>query len=448
MVHTRQHRPIEALVVDAVQSRDTPWVGDDRDRQLAASVDSDGLLQDIIVRPLDDETAPAAGGAAGDAAASDGGPAATQYAVIAGSRRYHAAMEAGHETVPCKVVRIDDVDAAWQSLQENTTRRDLSEQEIAQQLRLIFELVRPLEPPTACPACDHPVADEPDLLAHCAETACELPSEPTEHPPAPDTASESSTARVATADPSVDGGAAGVDAERQGPPQRSAGRFVTDQQAIEYIARRYYDRSDEGAISLVEGHLRTAQLPPELQALFKPGEKRTASEQTALGNYNIDTTTMLGSGEGKSGTSREVVALFEEVTTTADAAAIDPTEAVLEAVGSLTHDAMSEQELRRSLRQFRHDVVTELDTVEDADTQQAVYRETLTSHAGDLQEVYETVEPDRPFKKVDVLGPETQRHSRWHALALQERDISAHGELVRQLYQERLEALADERGWH
>jgi hypothetical protein len=45
------------------------------------------------------------------------------------------------------------------------------------------------------------------------------------------------------------------------------------------------------------------------------------------------------------------------------------------------------------------------------------------------------------------MGPETQQHSRWHVQAMQMRDREAHSELVKELYQERLEALAEEHGW-
>jgi hypothetical protein len=76
-----------------------------------------------------------------------------------------------------------------------------------------------------------------------------------------------------------------------------------------------------------------------------------------------------------------------------------------------------------------------------------VFSETLQRRAAELQDIYEEVEPVRPFEKVDVLGPETQQHSRWHARAMQQRDASGHGALVRTLYQERLEALAEQEGW-
>ncbi len=417
----RRELPVEKLTVDAVQSRDESWIGDDEDRQLATSIENDGLLQDLIVRPIDEVSLTVGNHSATTRTRSVGGNNDTaEYAIVAGSRRYHAAMEAGFERIPCKIVEADDLAAAVASLVENTDRRELSEQEIAQQLSLIYEVVSPRDSPTSCPDCGQSVEGEEELLAHCADASCELPGDPVEGPP------ESDSGRSA---------------------ESVTGWFQTRQQALEYVAQRYYGRHDDNAVSLVEGHLRTAQLPPILQSLFKSPEERTTQERTALKNYGIDAQTTLGSGGGKSGTSREIVALHEAVESKLDADAIDATDAVLEAVGALQFDEMSEQELRRTLLEFRNEMTDELDHDASARHQRETFTETLQTHAEELQETYEEVEPVRPFKKVDVLGPETQRHSRWHAQAMQLRDESNHGEFVRTLYLERLEELAKEEGW-
>ncbi len=408
--------PVEALTVDAMQSREQAWTGDDLDRHLAQSIETDGLLQDIIVRPLSETEL-------NETTRTDGSGTETQsaeYGIVAGSRRYYAAMEAGYETIPCKVIGADDLSAAWTSLVENTDRRELSEQEIAQQLKLIYEYVRPREELRNCPDCGTEVVGESALWSHCNQTECSVPGDPIQERPA-----------------SPAGDASG----------KVGGRFVTDRQAVEYIAHRYLGRTGNDAVELVREHLRTAELPPMLQSLFKNVEERTAQERAALQNFGIDARATLGSGEGKSGTSREVVALHETVVSEMDTDAVDPTDAVLEAVGSLKFVEMSEQELRRTLREFRHEVSTELDDAESASAQQLVFSETLQRCVADLEDIYEEVEPVRPFSKVDVLGPETQHHSRWHARAMQSRDASGHGDLVRTLYQERLEELADEEGW-
>jgi len=391
-MNRRVDLPVEKLTLDPMQSREHTWSGDELDQQLAESIDENGLFHDLIVRPLDDvdmgvtsDTDDSVDGEQDHNPEQPGGIA--EYAIIAGSRRYQAAMQAGYETVPCKVFEADDLDAAWTSLTENTDRRELSEQEIAQQLKLIYELVRPRVDP----------GDEDDID-----------------------------------EASVD------DLDHQ--------RFETEREALEYLARRFRGNDGKNAVKVVSEHLETAALPPILQSLFKDPEDRTAQERMALDNYGIDTQSKLGSGEGKSGTSREVVALHETLSDVIETDAVDPTEAVLETVGSLQFDEMSENELRQTLREFRHEATAELSTSAPVE-QRETFGETLQRHSKDAREVYEEVEPSRPFKRVDVMGPETQRHSRWHVQAMRTRGIETHSELVRRLYQERLEQLADEAGW-
>lgn len=379
--------PVDALVVDPLQSRDVPWTGDTSDYQLAKSIDNNGLINDILVRPLDDvdvgvttDTHDTTGDGQDAASADD------MYAIVAGSRRYHAAIEAGYETVPCKISNADDQDAALASLLENTDRQELSEQEIAQQLNLIYQLIRPRK--------DNKYGDD-----------------------------------------SVEPTAAIEDSE-----------FATDEEALAYIAEQYCGRSDQSAIDHIREHLETASLPPVLQSLFKNADERTADEKAVLEQYNIDARATLGSGEGKSGTSRAVVALHKALESELDADNIDPTEAVLETIGSLRFDDMSELELRQSLREFREDVTETLDA-ESATAQLDAFNETLQQYNENLKELHEEVEPNRPFKRVDLQGPDTQRHSRWHVQAMRSRGADTHTELARELYLERLENLADERGW-
>ena len=400
----RAELPVEALRLDPMQSRERAWSGDEPDQRLAKSIDEDGLFHDVIVRSLEDVDV---GGSVDTGVTTDTDTDSTsdtavdgdehreqpaeqaEYTIIAGSRRYYAAMEAGYETIPCKILQADDLDAAWTSLLENTDRRELSEQELAQQLNLIYQLIRPR---------DHSGDDE------------------------------DRTAPIAL----------GLDIDQD--------HFETDEEALAYIAERYCGRSDQSAISHVQEHLQTAALPPVLQSLFKNPEERTASERTALENYGIDTRAKLGSGEGKSGTSRAVVALHDTLESELETDSIDPVDAVLETVGSLRFDEMSELELRQSLREFRNDVSTALDS-ETATDQREAFSETLQRHTEELQELHEEIEPNRPFKRVDLQGPDTQRHSRWHVQAMRSRGANTHTELARELYLERLEMLADEQGW-
>ncbi|MDR2689676.1 MAG: ParB/RepB/Spo0J family partition protein [Azoarcus sp.] len=74
--------------------------------ELAASIKARGIMQPILVRPVD-----------------EGGQA---YEIIAGERRWRAAEIAGLEEVPCLVRQIPDDAALAMSLIENIQREDLN----------------------------------------------------------------------------------------------------------------------------------------------------------------------------------------------------------------------------------------------------------------------------------------------------------------------------------
>ncbi len=89
--------------------------------ELAASIAEMGILQPILVRPLDDG----------------------EYELIAGERRWRAAQRAGLTTIPAIVRATDDVSSVEQALVENLHRQDLTPLEEAaafQQLIEDFEL--------------------------------------------------------------------------------------------------------------------------------------------------------------------------------------------------------------------------------------------------------------------------------------------------------------------
>ena len=88
--------------------------------ELAASIAQLGVLQPVLVRPVDG-----------------------RYQLIAGERRWRAARRAGLTTIPAVVRTTDDVSAVEQALVENLHRQDLTPLEEAaayQQLIEDFEL--------------------------------------------------------------------------------------------------------------------------------------------------------------------------------------------------------------------------------------------------------------------------------------------------------------------
>ncbi|EMK6670347.1 ParB/RepB/Spo0J family partition protein [Vibrio fluvialis] len=80
--------------------------------ELAASIQSQGIIQPIVVRPLE-----------------FGG-----YEIIAGERRWRAARQAGLKQVPCLIKRVEDRAAIAMALIENIQREDLNVIEEAQAL--------------------------------------------------------------------------------------------------------------------------------------------------------------------------------------------------------------------------------------------------------------------------------------------------------------------------
>jgi len=91
--------------------------------ELAASIKTQGIMQPVLVRPV------------------DGGAFGTQrYEIIAGERRFRAAQLAGLEQIPVLVREVDDQNAAAMALIENIQREDLNPLEEAQGIsRLISE---------------------------------------------------------------------------------------------------------------------------------------------------------------------------------------------------------------------------------------------------------------------------------------------------------------------
>lgn len=85
--------------------------------ELAESIKSSGLIQPIVVRPLNNDS----------------------YEIIAGERRWRAAQLAGLDTVSCLIQNYSDEQAAAVTLIENLQRKDLNPIEEAQSLQRLVE---------------------------------------------------------------------------------------------------------------------------------------------------------------------------------------------------------------------------------------------------------------------------------------------------------------------
>ena len=84
---------------------------------LAKSIEKDGLLQPIIVRPMGDG-----------------------YQIVAGERRYHACKKVGLDTIPVRIMVVDDLQCQAIALVENLQRDNLNPIEEAWGYKRLMEL--------------------------------------------------------------------------------------------------------------------------------------------------------------------------------------------------------------------------------------------------------------------------------------------------------------------
>ena len=80
--------------------------------ELAASIQARGILQPLLIRPHPTEK--------------------TRYQIIAGERRWRAAMQAGLKSVPVLIRNLSDLDTMASALVENLQRQDLNVMEEAE----------------------------------------------------------------------------------------------------------------------------------------------------------------------------------------------------------------------------------------------------------------------------------------------------------------------------
>jgi ParB family chromosome partitioning protein len=90
---------------------------DDALEELAESIEANGVVQPILVRPSEDEEG--------------------RYVLILGERRLHASKKAGKATIPAMVRRVSLQQAAEMTIIENLQREDLSALEQAEAFRVL-----------------------------------------------------------------------------------------------------------------------------------------------------------------------------------------------------------------------------------------------------------------------------------------------------------------------
>ncbi|MDR2493176.1 MAG: ParB/RepB/Spo0J family partition protein [Coriobacteriales bacterium] len=107
--------PITSITPNPNQPRQD--FSEERIEELVASIRKDGLLQPIIVRPLGDG-----------------------YQIIAGERRWQACKRLEKETIPAKVLILNDIEAQQVALVENLQRDNLNPIEEARGYKRLIDL--------------------------------------------------------------------------------------------------------------------------------------------------------------------------------------------------------------------------------------------------------------------------------------------------------------------
>ena len=95
-------RMVRITAITANQDQPRSSLGDLEDLQ--SSINTHGVLEPLLVRPLDDG----------------------RYELVSGERRFHAAMAVGLAEVPCIELRVSDHQALEIALIENLQRKDLT----------------------------------------------------------------------------------------------------------------------------------------------------------------------------------------------------------------------------------------------------------------------------------------------------------------------------------
>jgi len=398
----RKEISIDNLVIDTAQSRQGDWAGDEQDQQLVNSLERDGLLQSLLVRPV--ENTPYAG------------EVSEEYAIVAGSRRYHAAVEAGFDTVHCRIIEADDFEAAKKSLKENEERKELTDEEVARSLRMQFEMLRPDES-QECPNCG---ADYANLSQHWATSDCESVSPPSR-------------------------------------PQSREGEltFYTDRQVYEYLAEEHFGGQDKPTgVKKIQRFIRIAELPDTLRSLWKPEGQRTESQQEALENFNIDRDLTASRGGDLSRLGDEVLKLHNKIEEKADSDALNPTNAVLETVGRLDFD-QSETDLQQEIKRFGVEV-DEIAEIDDPQKQERAFRARLEDKETQIRELNEELgQPSMPrvnFRLSDLADQadqvSAQQYRRYHARVKQQLGVESNAEVARRAYRQYLIEQAEQNGWN
>jgi hypothetical protein len=385
----------ENLTIDTTQSRSPGWQGDDQDERLKESIKNTGILSALLVRPIE--------------SASYEPKSEAEYAIIAGSRRYRAGRKAGKQEFPCKVVNVDDIQAAILSYKENEERKDLTLEEKADSIKLQYEALRPTPPDDGvwrCPEndCEYTGTNSLGLENHLQEV--HIPDE----------------ACMYMHDDSA--------------------TTVTDEQAKKKLAKKHFPErfsaDHDNNIQQVNRLLRIAVLPPYLRALYKDPADRTDDEKAMLEKKEVPSERVLS---GSNGASNSVLSLYDELQSVDG---VDATDRVLQTVAELDTGQASDQ-LGDRIQAVRNDLINQVDAAESATRNQQVVSDTIQKHKDTLVEQTEGISDTLTNQLRFTFS--NNKYSVYHARAKEMKEEEHHSSVVRGVYEEWLDEVADKNDW-
>jgi hypothetical protein len=455
----RKRISIDNLILDTAQSRQEKFGPGAENQRLVDSIATHGIMQALIVRPV-------------EAASYDTEPEDSEYAIIAGSRRYHAAVEAGLREVPCRIIHADDLEAAILSYRENVERKDLTRSERAESLKMQYELLAPDTPdegePWVCPDCGNEYDTSRGLHQHITKSD--------DHATEPfGTGQNATTLEQYTASDD--------DAAPSGMRQKA----VTPQQAYKKLADEHFSGISRtgDAVRKVKSLIALASLPTGVRGLFKQPDERTKRQRAVLNNFTISSDCTIALKHAP--TVRE----FQSELRQMEHEMKDAPTAVLRAVSEF--DSQSANELGATLREVKDrlseettesdtenedeqspegeaeeqeqepDEVTDTDESEDDDAEAdgdedtestdeqlttESFHETLEEQQeqGD-DEQSESADTGRSRRVSATVRFENDRHKQLHERAKAELRADSDTEIVRRAHQEYLEQLAEKHEW-
>jgi ParB family chromosome partitioning protein len=157
---TTEYRNVPLTALEESKTNPRRVFDDAALKELAESIRSQGVLSPLLVRPIADH----------------------RFEIVAGARRYRAALMAEADSIPVRIVPLTDAQALEAQLIENLQRRDVHPLEEAQGFRALLNLDEPkysIEQiaakmrsvsATRCfwPSCNPPSRNRPSRLASAA----------------------------------------------------------------------------------------------------------------------------------------------------------------------------------------------------------------------------------------------------------------------------------------